>query len=242
MSIAKSAPSAKTAYQIICDALLNVGRLGRGQEPDSEQIDNNRRRLNDLCNHIQARYGLKLWMQENVPICLREGQGLYRIGVTGDVPMPKPRRCIEAFFVDFNRNRRPLIMMSRNEWNTLSTTTTLGTVTAIWSDKQQLTLNIHTWLVPDATAASGQLVLVLDRQIPNFAAVTDGMAFPPEWARTLTWGLADEISIGQPQTIIQLCKANATQYLQELEDWDVEDASTFFQPDQRGQWSGRRFN
>jgi hypothetical protein len=42
--------------------------------------------------------------------------------------------------------------------------------------------------------------------------------------------------------IISMCKSNAEKYLGDLEDWDVEDASTMFQPDQRGQWTGRRFS
>jgi hypothetical protein len=237
----QGAPKARTAYEIICDALMSAGYIGLGQEPNGEQVRMNLRRLNDYCNYIQAKYGLKLFVQQDFALELQTGIGTYKLGVNGNVVMPKPRRCIEAYYSDFNQNRRPIILMSRNEWNTLSTTTNWGTVTAIWPDKQLTTLDIHVWLVPDASAASGRLHLILDRQIPNFSQVNDEMAFPPEWALTLMWGLADQISIGQPQAIIQLCKTNAQQYLSDLEDWDVEDASTYFQPDQRGQWTGRRF-
>jgi hypothetical protein len=234
-------PGPRTAYEIICDALLDVGLLGLGAEPNGEQVKTAMRRLNDLVNYWSARYGLKLFIQTDFPLELLPGVGVYKMGPNGTVVMAKPRRVIEAYYSDFNQNRRPIIIMSRNEWNTLSTVSTPGTVTAIWPDKQLHTLDIHVWNVPDLSAAQGRLHLVVDQQIPNFNKVTDEMAFPVEWTQALRWGLADQLSIGQPMNIISMCKANAEKYLSDLEDWDVEDASTYFQPDQRGAWVGRRF-
>ena len=54
-------------------------------------------------------------------------------------------------------------------------------------------------------------------------------------------GLADELATGQPQPIMQRCEAKANQYRQALEDWDVEDASTSFAPDQRALYSSWDF-
>jgi hypothetical protein len=45
--------------------------------------------------------------------------------------------------------------------------------------------------------------------------------------------LADDISTGQPQVIMQNCKMNAKIYREALEDWDTEDAATFFNIDSR---------
>jgi hypothetical protein len=67
------------------------------------------------------------------------------------------------------------------------------------------------------------------------------MAFPSEWALTLEWGLAHQISTGQPESVIERCESNWQYFEMALEDWDVEDASTRFEPDQRSQFVGRRF-
>jgi hypothetical protein len=67
----------------------------------------------------------------------------------------------------------------------------------------------------------------------NFTGVTDNMMFPPEWSIALEWLLADQLSVGQPIAVIGKCAANAKKYQEALENWDVEDADTIFQPDQR---------
>jgi hypothetical protein len=67
------------------------------------------------------------------------------------------------------------------------------------------------------------------------------MNFPIEWALLLEWGLADQISTGQPTTIIAKAAANEVQYREALEGWDVEDAATMFQPDQRMYQNTGRF-
>jgi hypothetical protein len=239
--IASGYPIPSTCYQIICDAMYDAGLIGRGDEPTSEDLAENMRRLNKYVNYLQTR-GLKLFVQEDFPLTVTAGQGLYTFGPNGTTVMPKPRRVVEAYYADNNQNRRPLLPMSRNEWDTLSTITTQGTITGYFVDKQTLTLNVNLWLVPDSTAASGTVHLILDEQIPNFASVTDQMAFPPEWELTLEWGLAHQICTGQPQSVIDRCTQNAAFYQTELEEWDVEDASTSFQPDQRGQFVGRRFS
>jgi hypothetical protein len=242
MTVATAGAIPRTCYEIITDAMTDAGYLGMGAEPNSEQIAVNMRRLNNIINYIQVKYGLKLFLQEDFPLTITAGVSLYTLGPAGTVVMNKPRRCIEAYYTDVNLVRRPLIMISRQEWDSYATVTTPGTVTAVFVDKQQLTLNINLWMTPSAQMATGIVHLILDQQAPNFVSVTEQMAFPPEWALTLQWQLADQISSGQPMKIIELCKGNAEKYLSELEDWDVEDASTNFWPDSRGLFVGRRFS
>jgi len=96
-------------------------------------------------------------------------------------------------------------------------------------------------MVPDTTAATGTVHLILQTQATNMGSLTDNDAFPVEWAMALRWGLADELATGQPQTIMARCEAKAKAYREALEDWDVEDADTRFKPDPRGLVSARSF-
>lgn len=248
MTTASNPPVPQTCVQIITDAYQDVGILGQGDEPNSEMQASSMRRLNKYVNYLQTK-GLKLWVQQDYSLqapILQVGVGgqgnPYTFGPGGLINMTKPRRIIEAYYADQNQVRRPLNIMGRQEWDTLSTTSTQGTVTSYFVDKQLTTLNLYLWLIPDAQAASGTVHVILDQQIPNFAEVTDTMAFPPEWALTLEWGLAHQLSTGQPQAVIERCKENMAFYQDELENWDVEDASTVFQPDPLGLFAGRRFS
>lgn len=232
MNTAVGPPVPNTCFEIIMDAMVDAGKLGEGDEPNSEQLTTNMRRLNKLIMYLCTQ-GIKLFIQEDLPLTLTVGKGLYTMGPGGDINIAKPRRVIEAYYVDNNQARRPLILMSRQEWDTLSTTTNQGTTTSVYPDKQLNFININLWLVPDATAVTGTVHLITDMQVGNFVQVTDTMAFPPEWALALEWGLANQLSTGQPQAVIDRCEKWATFYQSELEDWDVEDASTSFQMDTR---------
>jgi hypothetical protein len=237
MSVANSAPVPSTCYQIICDAMFDAGLIGRGDEPNGEEIAENMRRLNKLVNYLQTK-GLKLFMQVDFTLAapiLQAGVNFYSLGPAGTVPMTKPRRIIEAYYVDETaESRRPIIILARSDWDNLSTIQNQGTITSFYPDKQVSYIGVYLWNTPDTEAASGEVHLILDTQVGNFAQITDTMAFPPEWELTLEWGLAHQISTGQPDSVIARCKENAFFYQSELEDWDVEDAPTSFQPDQRG--------
>lgn len=249
MALASGSPVAQTAYQIICDAMYDAGKIGLGQEPTSEESATNMRRLNKYVNYLQTK-GIKLFVQTDYSLqapILQQGVGgqgnPYTFGPGGLINMTKPRRITEAYFVEpGSQTRRPLIIASRTDWDTFSTVTTQGTITQFYVDKQIQTLNLYLWNIPDAFAATGQVHVIIDQQIPNFASITDQMAFPPEWSLTLEWGLAHQLSTGQPQSVIDRCRENWMYYEAELCDWDVEDAPTRFEPDSRGLFVGRRFS
>ena len=236
-----------SAYGIICDAMTDVGKLRAGDEPDSEILSQYTRRLNKLINYYMTQ-GLKLWLVEDLPLTLTPpisstvGVPLYSLGPTGTVVMQKPLRVISAYYLDIYNNQRPLIPISyTDEYKRLSNVLVPGSISSYAVDKQQLTLNVYLWNAPDSfTASNGSVHLMIEQSVTNFVGITDQMNFPIEWALLLEWGLAEQISTGQPQTIIARAAAMSAKYQQAAEDWDVEDADTMFQPDQREmQYRGR---
>jgi len=252
MTTASAAAAPSTCYQVICDGMKDAGKLGEGREPTGEQLAENMRRLNKYVNYLQTQ-GAILWVQEDVALkapVLQAGKNAYTFGPLGDVTsISRPRRIIDSgYFLEPNSlSKRPLSMISRNEFNTLSTTVQQGTITSYYVDKQLqvpstpgLSMVVNLWMTPNAQAALGEVHLVVDGQIPNFSNLTDTMAFPPEWALCLEWGLADQICTGMPQEVVDRCASKSLSYEAGLLNWDVEDASTTFQPDPRGGYSGKR--
>jgi hypothetical protein len=220
-------------------AMTDAGYLQEGDDPTPEQYANNINRLNDLINFWQTQ-GLKLWLQFDLNVPLVAGQGTYTIGPGGNVNMTKPMRVLDSsYYLDSNNNRRPLMMISRDEYNKLSNVVQTGQLNSYFVDKQATQLAVSFWLVPDATAALGTAHLLIQQQVANFESIIDTMNFPKEWYLALRWGLADDICTGQPQAIMDRCMAKAAIFRSAVEDWDVEDTSTRFEPDQRGMSNGR---
>jgi hypothetical protein len=227
-------------YGIICDAMKDAGKLRAGDEPDSEIIAEYMRRLNKLLNFYQTQ-GLKLWLIQDLAVALTAYQALYSFGPTGTTVMPKPLRVLDgSYYLDIWGTQRPLVTMAYNDYKMLSQVSSPGALNSYMVDKQIPNLNVYFWNTPDPFAASnGQAHLIIENQITGFVQITDNMQFPIEWSLLLEWGLADQISTGQPASVIGRCAAMEQKYREALEAWDVEDASTSFSPDQRAnQWSG----
>lgn len=230
-----------TSFQLIRDGMTEAGLLGRGREPTSEHLALYINKLNYIFNFLQVRPGLKLWLNQDLAIQPIAGQNLYSLGPTGNVPMTKPIRGFEGYYLDANANSRPLIQMGRSEWDQLSTRVSQGSITSFFVDKQQLTLNVYLWLTPDAQAATGVVHLIVTQQITQLVQLNDTMSFPVEWYLAIMWEFAKQISTGQPQAIVDRCEKMAEFHIQTLEDWDVEDASTSFTVDSRSQNTMGRF-
>jgi len=229
-----------TAQRIIRMAYRDAGIIQEGDEPNGEQYADGMMRLNDVANLWQTQ-GLKLWLMQDIAVTLVANQATYSLKPSGDVNMTKPLRVIEAYYLDSSSIRRPLIPLSWSDWTRLSQVTQTGQLNSYFVNKQQTSLDVSFWLVPDSTAATGTAHLVLQTQITQMVSLTDTTGFPMEWAMALRWGLADDLATGQPQAIMDRCEKRATMYRNALEDWDVEDAPTSFTPDQRGLYSGRGF-
>jgi len=235
-----TAPTFHTAQRLIRLAYKDAGLVQDGDEPNGEQYADGLSRLNDMVNLWQTQ-GLKLFLIQDVAIPLVVGQGTYTMSPTGSVAMTKPLRIIQAYNLDRNSIRRPLVCLSREEYTRLSQVTQTGQLNSYFVDKQAAELIVHFWLVPDVQAATGTAHVITETQASNMVSLTDSDGFPIEWAMALRWGLADELATGQPSPIMQRCESKALYYRHMLEDWDVEDASTSFAPDQRGLYATSSF-
>jgi len=229
------------AYGIIADAMLDAGLLQEGARPNSEQLATNMRRLNDIINLWQTQ-GLKLFLQEDVVVPLTANKSKYVLGPTGDVVMARPPRILQGFILNTSNIKRPLVLISRDEWERLSQVSgNSGAINSFMVDKQAAQTNLNVWPPPDSTEALNTASFLMQTQVTGPLALTDTMNFPQEWRIALRWGLADDICTGQPMTIMARCQTNAKMYRDALEDWDVEDAPTYLNVDSRMYNNAGRF-
>jgi len=229
-----------TAQRIIRMAYKDAGLIQDGDEPTGEQYADGLMRLNDIANLWQTQ-GLKLWLNQDIGVPLIANQGNYSLKPGGSVNMAKPLRVIEAYYLDSTGIRRPLVVLSWDDYIRLSEINQIGQINSYFVNKQQMSLDLFFWNIPDTLAATGQVHLLVQNQITQMVSLTDTTAFPIEWSMGLRWGLADELATGQPQAIMDRCEKRAKAFRDALEDWDVEDAPTSFTPDQRSMYSATSF-
>lgn len=216
-----------TVAQIITDAMYDAGKLGEGATPSAAQYVTNMRKLNDIITLLSTQ-GIKLWLERDVSVALVAGTPTYTVTSGG----LKLTRSSLAYWLDADGRRRPVGILSREEWTRLGDPTTSGSIVGVFPEKLLTSFLIHCYQIPDAEMATGTLHLVGQEAMTNFTATTDllTIAFPQEWALALRWLLAADICTGQSQTIIQRCEQKAQMYRDLMDDWDVEDADTRFTP------------
>lgn len=224
--------TAMTAGALLTKAYRDAQKLPRGASLSADQLSDGIDIMNDLINLWQTQ-GLKLFLVEEIVIPLVAGQQMYSLRPSGDVSMAKPLEILQATYWDQYSNSRPLLKISRQEWTVLSNRTVQGTVNQYFYDPQYDRLNIYLWNIPDTTAATGTVHAAIRKQATNVAVSADSPNFPPEWAIALRWGVADELTSGMPEAVQVRCQQRAAAYREALEDWDVETAETYFQPDVR---------
>lgn len=220
------------ASSIITKAYQDAQKLARYASLSADQLADGLDRLNDLINLWQTQ-GLKLFLESETIVPLVAGQQLYSFMPGGTVDMARPLEVKEAAYWDSSSNARPLIGISREEWTRLSNRTATGSVNQYFVEKLYDRMNLYLWNIPDTTAATGTVHVVLRQQATNPATTSASVLFPPEWAIALRWGLADELSTGMPDSVQQRCQVRAQAYREALEAWDVENVETYFQPDTR---------
>jgi hypothetical protein len=225
-----------TAGAIVQTAYEDAGKCAVGGAINAAQLSRGIDRLNDIIN-LWATQGLKLWLQQIVVVPLIAGQGVYVMGPGGNVNMTKPLGVLQGTYVDSMGVRQPLTTMSRDEWMRLSQlTNNNGAINSYFTNKRAATTDVSFWNTPDATAATGTVELLCRLQAGNVAISTDSVGFSPEWTIALRWGLADELATGQSDSIQSRCAQRAAAYRTALEDFDVEDADTYFTLDPRFQY------
>lgn len=218
-----------TPARIIPLALKDAGLLQQGSQPTPEFLEDGLHRLADMISAWQTQ-GIKLWLNSILEVPLTAGVATYTLGPAGSLISVKPTRVLEGWARLPTGSRYSLTPLSWDEYRSLGNLSNRGSVNSYFVDKQQANLAVSFWNVPDATGAQSVIELLIQRQAAFPTALNEQVLFPIEWYLALRWGLADEFATGQPEVITARCAAKAREYRQMLEDWDVEDASTFFSP------------
>jgi len=224
---------------IITLALRKLGVLDIEGVASAAQLTNHSLVLNMMLKAWQSK-GMKLWTVKEYSLPLVANTNVYTIGPAGTVVQNKPLKLIQAWLRNESVSPNvdlPMNIISRQEYNILSAKNSQGIANSVFLTPNSTDATLKVWLSPDTnTATNYKLWIVVQEAISdvNSNVATD---FPNEWMQSLVWNMAAELAMdyGIPDQRMQLIAMQAAKYKEEMEDWDVECNSTFFQPDMRAQ-------
>jgi hypothetical protein len=229
-----------TADRMIRFAMKDCLMLQEGQDPNGEQYPDWFSALQDLINFYQTE-GKKLFLLQDQAVPLVVAKGEYTFFPAGDVVMTKPNQVDMAYYLDAESNSRPVYPIAWHDFLRLSNRTQTGQIINYFADKQAGQINVTFYLIPDATAATGTMHLLLRTAAQSLVTLNDKMLFPTEWFNALHWGLAAQKCHGCPDAVIKRVEQWAVYFKDKLEGWDVEDAPVVFKMSGMHNYSGRRF-
>ena len=248
-----------TRDQVISSALRKLGVLEIGSVPDAETIANAALVLNLFIKQM-ATEGLKLWTVEEGVLPYTQGKTSYVLGgPTSDyfynftdpdkfTVTDKPLKIIQSFL----RNNQdsppidiPMMVISQQEYNILGSKYSTGVTNQIYYNVRQNSGDLYVFLTPDQqTTTNYDLHFMYQRPIDDILTAQGVPEFPNEWFNCLIWNLADQLAIeySVPANYRQEIAARATAYRDQLDGFDVEATSTFFQPNYQMMFQGFRGN
>jgi len=222
---------------IITGALRLIGAVAQGETPTASQISEGAEALNFMVKAWSVD-GMPLWAIKEYSLQPVVATRVYRIGLTQTVNIPKPIRITSAYFHDSVSNVDvPMILMTRDEYNSLGNKTSTGQPIQFYYDVQNVYGDLYVFPVPDDTAATtgNYIRLVYQRPYEDFDAASDEPDFPQEWFDALKFGLADRLcaEYGVPIVDRNDLRSRAAQLKTDALSAGTEEGSFFFMADRR---------
>lgn len=237
-----------TRDQVIEAAMRGLSVLEEGANPSATAIQNASFSLNLIIKNWQ-KDGIKLWTVYDLIIPLTSGITTYSIGPVGTgalITADKPVKLIQSFLRNTSTTPNtdsPMQKISRQEYNMLGSKFSTGVTNSVFFNPGTTTSSVTVFLTPDSsTATNYDLYCTVQRPIFDMVKPSDNFDFPSEWFLGLKWALMAEMASDYDKTLQDRAyyDAKALMYKRELEDWDVEDASVYFIPDNRMNTRGFR--
>jgi hypothetical protein len=209
-----------TARQIVAQAMVELGLLSSGAEPEAAEMDDCLVRLNGM---------LKSWQGE--ANLFRETEATVSVtGGSGVVTLPASVRDVASVrHVISGTNHRLLAPWNRSQYLSLPNKASAGSPTIYYLSRQRDAAELHIWPVP-----STNVTLKIDySRVAD--TVTDGaqtLDIPQEWHEAVILGLAARIagmfgaSRADPATVADV-KQRAEMLYQQMLDRDRPDAYVF---------------
>lgn len=176
------------AADIIDLALKDIGIVGEGQTASGTAMQDAFVTLNQMLALWQAD-GLTVYAQKTI-IATLTGAASYTIGAGGSINVARPVKIDAAFWRVGGTDCPVTVFHSLIDYERACKGVTSGVLSAIFYDPTYPLATLHS--LPNS--AAGELHLVCRVDLPTYISASDDIAFPPEYALALRYGLAEQLS------------------------------------------------
>lgn len=230
---------------LIQAAFRLIGQFNDDTPPPQTDLDNAAQALNMMIKYWMSK-NYPLWCVTDLSFTVVQGQIQYEIGPNSATPGLNAYKVLRIPMARIQYVQSgpfplevPLIQLSRQEYDQMGQKSAQGTPNSYYYNPQAYNGILNLYLAPDAV--SNIVILTCQRPIADALNSGDAFDFPIEWTNALKWGLAEQLlpEYFVPEAVAARVERNANRYLEDMLNWDQEEASTFFTPDRRGFSSGR---
>jgi hypothetical protein len=146
----------------------------------------------------------------------------------------RPTKLVYAYRRDVNNFDTEVSLIGEMDYRSQSNKTSEGPPVEAWYQPTMTTGTLYVWPV-DGGADWDKLIMIAQYYPDDFDTTTNNPQFPIEWANTIVWNLAAELAseYGVPESEQGRLWRIAEHKLNELLDYDVENASVEFALDVR---------
>ena len=234
MATSLSTDYSVTRDNVIYRALRVIGVTSQGETPDATQISEAATAFNGLVKALSFD-GMPLWGIKDTTITPVASRRSYRMGTGQTVDIAKPLKVINAYYRTTSSNVDvPLVIITRDEYNRLSSKFVEGTPSQVYFDPQRIYTDMFVYPVPSAAfAAANTIIITYQRTFDDVDAASDEPDFPIEWFDALTFMLADRLApeYGVNEEHRMDVQKRAMQYRAEALSGGTEEGSFYFSLD-----------
>lgn len=210
-----------TAGDVVKQALIELGSLNQGEDPDGTEMEDGLLRLNSMLRSWGGEGNL--FREATTTIAFTAGVG--SIALSADI-----REVNAAWFV--GSYNRPLAPWNRGQFMSLPNSAQTGTPVAFYVQTAIGGLTLNLWPIPSANCT---IELDYSRQAQTVTDPAETVDVPEEWQEALIMGLASRLAsmFGVTETApakVQRIDGRAQALYQHLLDRDRPDTYVF-EPD-----------
>lgn len=179
-----------TAIEIITRSMRLLGVLSEGETPNAQQSQDALFALNGLMGSL-GNSPQMIYARTNESLPLVANVASYTVGPTGGLVTDRPIDILESSTILYQGVTYPLTKWNLADYQQITVTAITGIPTGFYVQTNMPDVTITFWPIP---AEAMTFNMWSDKQITTFTSLTQDLAMPPGYDRSLAFILAVEIA------------------------------------------------
>lgn len=179
-----------TALDIIKRAMRLIGVISIGETPTDEEAADALTSLNGMMASL-GNSPQMIFARTNQQLSLVANTASYTVGPSGGLVTTRPVEVLQSSKIIYQGVTYPLVKWTLQDYQQITVPTTSGIPTGFYAQMDMPDIRLTFWPVPSVSMVFD---MWSDKQITEFATLTQQLSMPPGYDRALATMLAVEIA------------------------------------------------